>query len=44
MTDPQLFCPICKTTMLLTETTEDGLVYICAKCGFQLNISLNAIK
>jgi len=40
MTDPQIFCPICITVMLLTETTEEGLVYICPKCGFQLNLGL----
>ena len=40
MTDSQIFCPICITVMLLTETTEEGLVYICPKCGFQLNLSL----
>jgi len=42
MTDlrQQIYCPICKTTMLLTEATKDGLIYLCPKCGFQLNISL----
>jgi len=40
MTDVQLFCPVCIAVMLLTETAEEELVYICTKCGFQLNLSL----
>ena len=40
MTDPQIFCPMCIAAMLLAETTEEGLVYICPKCRFQLNLDL----